>query len=282
MIIAMNTSTIPSPQGRVAGCAALVTGAARGIGAAIAERLAEEGACVWLADLDEPAGEATVAALRERGLEARFSRLDVTIEEDWKGTLEAITRAHGGLDILVNNAGIAPVLPLAQLSADAFRNVLRVNTEGPLMGLRVALAALRARSTSRRGGSAVVNIASMLGIRALPGHLAYGASKAALLQITRCAAIELAQQGDAIRVNSVLPAVTESPMVLHEIQEWAREGTFGTHDEGETRRALESRIPLGRLGQPLDIADATLFLSSSESAFITGAQISVDGGRSAL
>lgn len=269
-------------QGRVAGCAALVTGAARGIGAAIAGRLAEEGAQVWLADVDEAAGELVAAALRSRGLAAWYRRLDVTAEADWEGAVRAVTDAHGGLDILVNNAGIAPVLPLGQLDTASFRRVMQVNAEGPLIGLRATTAALRARSATRRGGSAVVNVASLLGTRALPGHLAYGASKAALLQISRCAAIEFAQQGDAIRVNSILPAVTETPMVVHEIQEWARAGTFGTHDEAQARRVLESRIPMRRLGQPQDIADAALYLASSESAFMTGAELTLDGGRSAL
>lgn len=271
-----------SSAGRVAGCTAIVTGAARGIGAAIARRLAEEGAEVWLTDVDDAEGEGTASALRELGLAAQYRRMDVTAELDWASVIDAAAQSRHGLDILVNNAGIAPVIPLEGLDATAFRQVLAVNVEGPLIGLRMALPALRARATSRRGGSSVVNIASLLGKRALPGHLAYGTSKAALLQFTRCAAIELAQRGDQIRVNSVLPAVTETPMVLHEIQEWARAGTFGTHDEREARRALESRIPLGRLGHPLDIADATLFLAGSESAFMTGAELTVDGGRSAL
>lgn len=269
-------------HGRVAGCVALVTGAGRGIGAAIAERLAQEGAHVWLADVDEDALKHTVSALRSAGLSAGHRLLDVTSEAAWDDALRAITDMHGGLDILVNNAGIAPVLPLAQLDVGSYRRVMQVNAEGALIGLKASIPALRARSASRRGGSAVVNIASLLGTRALPGHLAYGASKAALLQISRCAAIELAQQGETIRVNSILPAVTETPMVLHEIKEWARAGTFGTHDETQARRALEGRIPMRRLGQPLDIADATLYLASSDSAFVTGTELTVDGGRSAL
>lgn len=271
-----------SVGGRVGGCVALVTGAAKGIGAAIAGRLAEEGASVWLVDIDEAAGRDSADALRQRGLAARFERLDITDEAAWAALAARIDQQHGGLDILVNNAGIAPVKALAEMEAAFLRRTLQVNAESALIGLQAMLPLLRARSAARRGGASVVNMASLLGQRALPGHLAYGMSKAALLQFSRGAAIELAQGGDAIRVNSVLPAITESPMVEREIEEWAEAGTFGTHEVAATRRALESRIPLKRLGQPRDIADAVLFLASTDSAFMTGTELVVDGGRAAL
>lgn len=261
-------------SGRLAGCTVLVTGAARGIGEAIGRRFVREGAHVWVADIDVAAAQATA-----RDIGARCVGLDVGSEDDWSAAVRQIQEACGGLDVLVNCAGIAPTASLEALSVEKFRRVMQVNAESILIGLQACLPALRAHSGRRPGGSAVVNIASLLGVRALPGHLAYGASKAAAIQVAHYAALELARQGDKIRVNNILPAITDTPMVAQEILEWSRDGTLGTHDPAETRRALESRIPMGRLGMPADIADAALFLASSESAFITGIDLPVDGGR---
>lgn len=276
------SNSIVSTSGRLAGCNALITGAGRGIGEAIARKFVKEGATVWLADIDVTAGEAVAASLRDQGHSAHFHRLDVTDEVGWSALVETIVRTDGGLDILVNNAGIAPVSSLENTSLDAFRRVMQVNTESVFLGLRCALPALRLRSGRRTGGSAIVNLSSLLALRALPDNIAYGASKAAVLQLGKCAAIEFARAGEAIRVNNVLPAVTDTPMVTREIEEWARQGTMGSHDIAATRRALEQRIPMGRIGQPEDIAEAVLFLASNESAFMTGIDLPVDGGRSAV
>lgn len=269
-------------RGRLVGCNALVTGAARGIGEAIVRRFVQEGASVWLADIDTVAGESIAATLRQAGHEGRFHQLDVSDESGWSALVQTIIRVDGGLDILVNNAGIAPVSSLENTSLEAFRHVFRINTESVFLGMRSSLPALRLRSARRPGGSAIVNLSSLLAWRALPDNIAYGASKAAVLQLGRCAAIEFARAGEAIRVNSVLPAVTDTPMVTLEVEEWARKGTMGTHDVASTRQALNQRIPMGRIGQPKDIAEAVLFLASSESAFMTGVDMPVDGGRSAV
>lgn len=266
-----------APPGRLAGCTALVTGAARGIGECVARRFAQEGARVWLADIDL---EAARAVAQEIGGQA--VSLDVASEVQWADVARQIGEQAGGLDILVNSAGIAPTASLGELSLEKFRRVMQVNAESVLLGLQACLPALRAHSGRRRGGSSVVNIASLLGVRALPGHLAYGASKAAAIMIAHYAAIELARAGEKIRINNVLPAITDTPMVTQEITEWSRDGTLGTHDPVATRRVLESRIPMGRLGLPEDMADAALFLASSESAFMTGVDLPVDGGRLAV
>lgn len=275
-------NSIASVGGRLAGCNALITGAGRGIGEAIARKFVQQGATVWLADIDVAAGEAVAAALRNDGHTVHFHRLDVTDENGWSALVETIVRTDGGLDILVNNAGIAPVSSLEKTSLEAFRRVMQVNTESVFLGMRGALPALRLRAGRRTGGSAIVNLSSLLALRALPDNIAYGTSKAAVLQLGKCAAIEFARAGDAIRVNNVLPAVTDTPMVTREIEEWARQGTMGSHDIAETRRALDQRIPMGRIGQPEDIAEAVLFLASNESAFMTGIDLPVDGGRSAV
>lgn len=266
-----------SLNGRLAGCTALVTGAARGIGESIARRFAQEGAKVWLADVDLAAAQ--IVASQINGVAVS---LDVGSPSDWETVVRQISEDDGGLDVLVNSAGIAPTASLTDLSLERFRRVMQVNAESILIGLQACLPALRKHSDRRPGGSSVVNIASLLGVRVLPGHLAYGASKAAAIMISHYAAIELARSGEKIRINNILPAITDTPMVSQEIIEWSHAGTLGTHDPVETRRALESRIPMGRLGQPKDMADAALFLASSESAFMTAVDLPVDGGRLAV
>ena len=271
-----------SKRGRFVHCTALVTGAAKGIGEAIATALAREGARVWLADVDDAGVKTLAAKLQAEGACVHGVHLDVTSDHDWQQVAAHLLQEAEGLDILVNNAGIAPVAAIEDTHPDLFRQVMQVNAESVFLGIRNCLQVLRQRSHRRVGGSSVINIASLLAVRALPHNLAYGASKAAVLQIGKCAAIELARQGDAIRVNNVLPAVTDTPMVTQEVEEWARQGTMGTHDVAQTRKALDQRIPIGRIGQPMDIAQAVLFLASEESAFMTGVDLPVDGGRSAV
>lgn len=272
----ITNDTPVSFPGRLAGCTALVTGAARGIGECIARRFAQEGAQVWLADVDLAAVQAVASQIN--GISVA---LDVGSQAEWEAMARQISVQAGGLDILVNSAGIAPTASLSDLSLEKFRRVMQVNAESILLGLQACLPALRQRSERRLGGSSVVNIASLLGVRALPGHLAYGASKAAAVKIAQYAAIELARAGEKIRINNILPAITDTPMVEQEIIEWSHAGTLGTYDPLQTRRALESRIPMGRLGHPQDIAAAALFLASSESAFMTAVDLPVDGGRMA-
>lgn len=267
---------------RFQACTALVTGAAKGIGQEIATCLAQEGARVWLADTDGPGAQSLERALQDRGLSACAACLDVSDETQWEQLVERIQREEGGLDILVNNAGIAPVSSIEETSLQRFRQVMQVNADGVFLGIKSCLPLLRANSRRRAGGSAVVNVASLLAVRALPHNIAYGASKAAVLQIGKCAAIELARQGDAIRVNNVMPSVTDTPMVQQEVKEWAHKGTMGTHDVEQTRKALDQRIPIGRIAQPIDIAQAVLFLCSEASAFMTGVDMPVDGGRMAI
>ena len=267
---------------RFEGCKALVTGAAKGIGLTIATELAQEGARVWLADMDLQGVQVLERELQARGLSACAVALDVGDEQQWLQLVQRIRLEEGGLDILVNNAGIAPVSSIEDTSLQRFRHVMQVNAEGVFLGIRSCLPLLRANSHRRAGGSAVVNLASLLAIRALPHNIAYGASKAAVLQIGKCAAIELARQGDAIRVNNVMPSVTDTPMVQQELKEWAHKGTMGTHDVEQTRKALDQRIPIGRIAQPMDIAQAVLFLCSEASAFMTGVDLPVDGGRMAI
>ncbi len=267
-----------SSAGRLAGCNALVTGAASGIGAAVSRRFAAEGARVWLADIDAAGGEALARTLREAGQDARFLPLDVTQDAHWSRAMNAVRDADGGLDILVNNAGTTFLKPLQETSLEDFRRVMRINTESVFAGIGAATPLLAARGDRRLGGASVVNVASLLGRKALPGNLAYGASKAAVLHVGKCAALEFARAGIPIRVNNVLPAMIETPLITRDIEAWARHGALAPQ---AARDELARRIPVGRLGQAGEVADAVLYLASCESSFTTGIDLPVCGGRSA-
>jgi NAD(P)-dependent dehydrogenase (short-subunit alcohol dehydrogenase family) len=269
-------------EGRLQDRIALVTGAAQGIGEATARLFAAQGARVVLADLNAERGEATAASIRAEGGHAAFQRLDVAEEAEWQRVIAWVQAEYGGLDILVNNAGIAVVKPIEDTTLEEFRRVQRINVDGVFLGIKHALPALRVRAPLRRAGCAIVNVSSVLGIRGLPDNIAYGTSKGAVRHMTKCAAVELAERGLNIRVNSVHPAITETPMVVAELHEWSREATLGTTDLEATRAAFSARLPLNRIGTPEEVAYTILFAASDESSFTTGAEFPVDGGRLAV
>jgi NAD(P)-dependent dehydrogenase (short-subunit alcohol dehydrogenase family) len=265
--------------GRLQDRVALITGAAAGIGEATARRFAEEGAIVIAADIDDAAGQKLVAALNAGGQRAHYRHLDIASEADWQQTTAWLRERFGGIDILVNNAGIAVVKPIAETTLEDFRRVMRINVEGVFLGIKHGAEVMRERARARPAGGAIVNLSSVLGMRGLPDNIAYGTSKGAVRQMTKCAAIEFAERGDNIRVNSVHPAITQTPMVAAELKEWSQSATLGTTDEAATRDAFAARLPLKRLGTPLDIANMVLFVASDECAFTTGAEFAADGGR---
>lgn len=251
-------------NGRVAGKVAIVTGAASGIGAAIAERLGEEGARVVVADIDVEAGEALAAKLGEGEVQAVFERLDVTSEADWQRVVHDTLGGFGGLDILVNCAGVAVGgQELLQHDFANWRRILAINLDGVFLGLRYGGAAIVAN-----GGGAIVNISSVASKAAVMRGAAYCASKAGVAQLTKVAALEWAPLG--VRVNSVHPGYVETPLVAELIRQ--------APDAAAMRAAAIARHPIGRLGLPREIANAVLFLASDEAGFATGAELLVDGG----
>lgn len=245
---------------RIAGQVALVTGGASGIGRACAARLAREGALTIVSDVDEAGGERVVDEIRAAGGEAEFHRHEVASEEDWRTVIAKTGERHGRLDILVNNAGIALGGPITDMSLEAWRRLMSVNLDGVFLGVKHALPLIRAGG---RGGS-IVNMSSIAGLKGVPGQAAYSASKAAVRMLTKAVALECAAAKDRVRVNSVHPGLIDTPI-------------YGARREQLDEMAARL-VPLGCKGSPEDIADAVLWLASSEARYVTGAEIVVDGG----
>jgi len=239
--------------GRLAGKAALISGGARGQGAAHGRRLAEEGAAVVLGDVLEDAGEAHAHELRAAGHAAHFLRLDVTVAADWDAGVRTAEERFGRLDVLVNNAGVVRMAPTVDETDDGWNATMAVNATGVFYGMRAAIPALR-----RTGGGSIINVASIYGPVGAPHYVAYCASKGAVIAMTKVAALELAEHG--IRVNAICPGPVRSPM---------------SEEEGD---ASVDVTPLRRRAEPGEISAAVAFLASDDAAYMTGSELVVDGG----
>lgn len=245
--------------GRLEGKVAIITGAARGQGAAEARRFVEEGATVVVADILEDEGREVVASL---GDAARWARLDVTDEADWAETLALCEAELGAPSILVNNAGVVEYSRIVDTTLDQWNRVLAINLTGTFLGMKAVAPAME-----RADGGSIVNISSTAGLVGLAGVPAYGASKWAVRGLTKNAALELGPSG--IRVNSVHPGGVDTPMTNPDAVD---EDMF----DGWTKR-----LPLRRIGRSGDVADLVLFLASDESSYCTGGEFAVDGGATA-
>ncbi len=240
----------------LAGKRALITGAARGQGAAAARLFVELGASVVIADvLDEP-GRALAAELGES---ASYARLDVSRPSDWAAAVSAMTGRLGGLDVLVNNAGIIRAAPLETMPIETYNEVIAVNQTGCFLGMQAAAAPMR-----DRGGGSIVNISSVAGLKGVPGVIGYVASKWAIRGMTKAAALEFGAYG--IRVNSVHPGTVDTDMVN------------GPDFASVDRTAYFSGLPVPRIGQAAEVAALVAFLASDASGYITGGEFVIDGG----
>ena len=246
-------------MGRLEGKAAIVTGAARGMGAATARLFAAEGARVMVTDILDAEG---AAIAKEIGEAARFTSLDVSDAESWSRVVAQTRDIFGRLDVLVNNAGMMHAVPLVDCEPDAFRRVLDVNLTGPFLGMRAAAPVM-----GETGGGSIVNISSVQGIVGRAGTPAYTASKFGLRGLTKTAALELGALG--IRVNSVHPGGVDTTLI--------REAS-GIDLSREQLDAAHASLPVPRVGRPEDVAHTSLFLASDEAAYVTGAELVVDGG----
>ncbi len=257
---------------------ALVTGAAKGIGAACARTLAQHGARVVVTDLHEGDAMAVADSIASDGGMAQAMALDVTQEAQWRQTMDAVVAREGGLDVLVNNAGIALVRSLLETSLEEWRRVHAVNLDGVFLGTRHAVDVMRPGGRSGRGGS-IINLSSVGGIIGAAGLSAYCSTKGGVRLFTKSVAIECGRAGYAIRVNSVHPGNTDTPMFRQELEDMRNKGMVDTVEEAMQFYMNMQVLP--QIGQPEDIAAMVLFLASDAARFITGAEFVVDGGLTA-
>ncbi len=243
---------------RLVGKTALITGGASGLGAAIGQRFAAEGASVIIADIDEEAGKVLTA---EIGAAARFERLDVTQEADWQRIFPAI----GRVDVLVNNAGITTLGSIEDVTLEQFRHEFEIDVVGVFLGCKYGVAAMKAQ-----GSGSIINMSSMTGVRAQADLVAYNGAKAAVTHMTKSVAIHCAKQGYGIRCNSVHPGAIHTPIIDKVLAQSA--------DPDALYASWVATHPIGRLGKPEEIAAICVYLASDESAFATGAEFRIDGG----
>lgn len=263
----------------LAGKVALVTGGARGIGAGIVEFFASQGAKVLVGDLLDDAGRALADRLDAGSGVVRYRHLDVVSEPDWEAAIGQAIEAFGGLDVVVNNAAIEQFGFLADVDLAEARRLIDVNLMGTVLGNKHAIRAMRPGGAGARGGAgggSIVNISSIAGLVGTPALSIYSASKGAVRMLGKAAAVECGKLGYRIRVNSIHPGFVQTEMGAKMAPGFTRLGLAPSPEAFDAQ--MLSFHPLGRVGRPLDIARAAGFLASDLSEWITGIELSVDGG----
>lgn len=251
---------------RLDGKVAIVTGGARGLGAAAAAALVADGAAVVVGDVLDEAGTASVAALTSGGGRAVYVSLDVRDEDSWRNAVDTAIRLWGRLDCLVNNAGINNPIDIEAASAEDFRRILEVNLIGAFIGIKAVLPAMR-----QSGGGSIINVASNSTAMVLPTTSLYGASKAAIANLAKTTAVHCALRGDNIRVNSIHPGPHETEMLANpQVRAMPQV------------KALVDAVPMGRMGRPEEFGKLAAFLASDDSSYITASEIFIDGGLTAV
>ena len=256
-------------MGRVNEKVALVTGAAQGLGAAISALLARNGAKVLLTDVNEDGAIEQAQRINAEHLgRAMALKQDVTSEAGWRETLAFVEKHFGRLDILVNNAGIGSIASIEDETLETWRQVHAVDLDSVFLGCKYAVPLM-----AESGGGSIINVSSISGIIAGHNLAAYNSAKAAVRHLSKSVALHCARTGNGIRCNSLHPAFIDTPIL---------DGLAGGADRDAALAKLTKQIPLGRIGDPDDVAYAVLYLASDESSFMTGTELVLDGGISAM
>ena len=251
-------------MGRLDGKVALITGGASGLGKATGQLMAKEGATVVLSDLQEVEGTAVSKQIKENGGHCFFIKQDTTSEEGWQDICDSILENHGHLDILLNGAGVgSSAVEIEDMDFSPWRSCLSGNLDGVFLGCKYGIRAMR-----KGNGGSIINISSILGFAGLATATNYCASKGGVRLLTKAAALECARKTPLVRVNSIHPGFIDTPMVAGAIQ---RRGP-------EFRNYIEDNVPLGELGEPIDIAEGVVYLASDGAKFVTGTELTIDGG----
>ena len=249
---------------RLQGKVVIISGGARGQGATEARMFAREGARIVIGDLLDAEGQAVAAEIAESGGDCTYVHLDVTSEEDWRTAVETAVSAYGKVDVLINNAGIIESGRVEDLTVEQWDAVLDVNAKGVFLGTKAVIAEMR-----KAGGGSIINISSTSGIVGSINATAYNASKGAVRLLTKSTAVQYAREG--IRANSIHPGPIETDMMQRVWEHPLR-----------SREETEARIPMGHVGTVEDVSYAALFLASDESSYMTGSEMVIDGGLTAV
>lgn len=261
------------------GKVALISGGARGIGAETARLMSEAGAKVVVGDVLAGPARETVAAIREAGGDAAFVELDVTSETAWSAAVSEAVSSYGKLDVLVNNAGMFLGRDFEEATLEDWHRLVAVNLTGVFLGTKLAAPALREAGRESPHGSAIVNLSSIAGIVGSPLDPLYSMTKGGVTLFTKSTALAFARKGDRIRVNSVHPGVIETEMGA---QTFVRRMAMMKSNEVDLGREAARQVhPIGRLGEPDDVARTIVFLTSDDAKFMTGSALVVDGGLTA-
>lgn len=249
-------------MGRLTGKVVIVTGGSRGLGGGAADALCAEGAIVVITDVLDEVGQARAADLQAAGHQASYAHLDVRDAASWSALVDNVIAKHGRIDCLVNNAGINIPIDIEEATVEQFQSILDVNLIGAFLGIKAVLPAIR-----KGGGGSIINVASNSTKMVLPTTSLYGASKAAIANLTKTTAVHCALKGDNIRVNSIHPGPHMTEMLENPVVQAMPQV-----------RALLNAIPMGRMGLPAEFGKLVVFLASDDSSYMTAAELFTDGG----
>jgi NAD(P)-dependent dehydrogenase (short-subunit alcohol dehydrogenase family) len=261
---------------RLQGKVAFVSGGLRGIGLACVERFLAEGAEVVLSDLDAADGDLAREVLGRLGQAASYVQANVTREEDWQRARDVVLGRHGKLHVLVNNAGIDLTGPVEGLTMEGWRRIMDINVDGVFLGVKTFVPMLAEHGGAFRGGGSIINVSSIMGLVGYTDTSAYNASKGAVRLFTKSIAVEFAKKQMPIRANSLHPGFVVTPLLQEGFQRWVDKGA--AEKPQDLVDAVAAQTPLGRLAEPAELAGGAFFLASEDSAYMTGAELVMDGG----